>query len=199
LAGVIAGLVLAGGRASRMGGGDKCLLRVTDTKVGDTTVLDILLARLGPQAGALAMSANGDAARFARFGLPVLPDLPLHAGPLAGVAAGLAWATSLGADALLTVPGDTPFIPADLAEKLAPAPAWAMSDGAVHPLVALWPAAAPLAAWLEGGGSLRVRTFGEAIGMRTVVFSQTPDPFFNINTPDDLRVAQARVLCLPAA
>jgi len=179
-----------------MGGGDKCLL-----PLGDATVLDSLLARLAGQVGALAISANGEAARFARFGLPVLPDLARHAGPLAGVAAGLAWALSIKADALLTVPGDTPFIPLDLAERLAPAPAWAMSSGAVHPLVARWPATAAtgLAAWLEGGGSLRVRTFGEAIGMRAVLFPQTPDPFFNINTPEDLSAAQARVLCLPPA
>ncbi len=191
---MIAGLVLAGGRASRMGGGDKCLL-----PLGDVTVLDALLARLTPQVAAMAISANGDAGRFRRFGLPVLSDLAQHAGPLAGVAAGLAWAASLNATVLLTVPGDTPFIPRDLAVRLVPAPAWAESGGAVHPLVALWPAtaAAPLFAWLEGGGSLRVRTFGEAIGMRAVVFDETPEPFFNINTPDDLAEAQSRVLRLP--
>jgi molybdopterin-guanine dinucleotide biosynthesis protein A len=170
-----------------MGGGDKCLL-----SLGDTTVLDCLLARLAPQAGALAISANGDPARFALSGLPVLPDLARHAGPLAGVAAGLAWALSIGADALLTVPGDTPFVPADLAERLAPPPAWAVGGGALHPLVALWPstAATGLAAWLEGGGSLRVRTFGAAFGMRPVEFDAQDLAFFNINTPDDLAVAR---------
>jgi molybdopterin-guanine dinucleotide biosynthesis protein A len=193
---VIAGVVLAGGRASRMGGGDKCLL-----PLGNGTVLARLLTRLAPQAGALAISANGDPARFAQFGLPVLPDQPRHAGPLAGVAASLAWAASIGANTVLTVPGDTPFIPADLAERLAPAPSWAVSLGALHPLVALWPvtAATGLTAWLEGGGSLRVRAFGEAIGMRAVMFLQTPDPFFNINTPADLGAAQARVFSLPPA
>jgi molybdopterin-guanine dinucleotide biosynthesis protein A len=191
---LIVGLVLAGGRASRMGGGDKCLL-----PLGSATLLDALLDRLTPQVAAMAISANGDATRFARFRLPVLPDLAQHAGPLAGVAAGLAWATSLDASALLTVPGDTPFIAHDLAARLRPAPAWAESGGAVHPLVALWPitATAPLFAWLEGGGSLRARAFGAAIGMRAVDFGESPDPFFNVNTLADLAEAQSRVLRLP--
>ncbi len=178
-----------------MGGGDKCLLRL-----GDTTVLDVLLQRLAPQASALAISANGDQARFGSFRLPILPDLPRHAGPLAGVAAGLVWATSLGAKALLTVPGDTPFIPTDLAHRLSPAPAWAESGGAIHPLVALWPTTAtlPLTAWLEGGGNLRVRSFGAAIGMRTVAFPETPDPFFNINTRSDLAAARQLAQSMPS-
>jgi molybdopterin-guanine dinucleotide biosynthesis protein A len=192
---MIAGLVLAGGQASRLGGGDKPLL-----PLGAGTVLDLLLETLRHQVGKLAMSANGDAARFARFGLPVLPDRADHAGPLAGVAAGLAWAAATGADALLTVPGDTPFIPADLVARLAPAPAWAVSGGAIHPLVALWPAsvAVRLAHWLEGGGDLRVKSFGRAIGMRAVSFADSPDPFFNINTPGDLLAAQGRAAGLPA-
>ena len=184
---MIAGLVLAGGRARRMGGGDKVLL-----SLGDRTVLEHLLERLTPQVAHIAISANGEASRFAHLGLTVLPDAGVGQGPLAGVAAGLAWAASMGAAALLTVPGDTPFIPETLAEALAPAPAWAETGGALHPLVALWPVAAPLAAWLQGGGSLRVRDFGMSIGMRAVRFDGTPDPFLNINTPADL--AQARAL-----
>jgi molybdopterin-guanine dinucleotide biosynthesis protein A len=193
-AAVIAGLVLAGGSASRMGGGDKGLL-----PLGGARVLDVLLARLAPQVGPIAISANGDAARFDGFALPVLPDVALNAGPLAGVAAGLAWADARGTRWLLTVPGDTPFVPRDLAARLAPAPAWAHSHGALHPLVGLWPvtAAAPLAAWLAGGGSRRVRDFGATIGMRAVPFDDTPDPFFNINTRGDLSAAQSRVLLLP--
>jgi molybdopterin-guanine dinucleotide biosynthesis protein A len=191
---VIAGLVLAGGAASRMGGGDKCLL-----PLGGARVLDLLLARLAPQVDVLAISANGDAARFDAFALPVLPDIALNGGPLAGVAAGLDWADARGARWLLTVPGDTPFIPRDLAARLAPAPAWACSVGALHPLVGLWPvtAAARLAAWLATGGSRRVRDFGASIGMRAVAFADAPDPFFNINTRDDLSTARARVLRLP--
>jgi len=192
---MIAALVLAGGSASRLGGGDKTLL-----PLGAATVLHMLLARLRPQAAALAISANGDPLRFARFGLPVLPDAPGHAGPLAGVAAGMAWATERGADTLLTVPGDTPFIPMDLATRLGAAPAWAASDGAVHPLLALWPTSASgqLRAWLTDGTDLRVKNFGATLGMRAVAFADTPNPFFNINTPSDLATAQARAATLPA-
>jgi molybdenum cofactor guanylyltransferase len=192
---LIAALVLAGGQASRLGGGDKVLL-----PLGTTTLLDLLLATLHPQASLLALSANGDPTRFARFGLPVLPDAPGHAGPLAGVAAGLRWAANQGAETLLTVPGDTPFIPKNLATRLGAAPAWAVSDGAIHPLVALWPAAsaARLQAWLAHGTDRRVKSFGAALGMRAVTFEETPDPFFNINTPSDLAAAQARAATLPA-
>ncbi|HTZ71379.1 MAG TPA: molybdenum cofactor guanylyltransferase MobA [Acetobacteraceae bacterium] len=186
---MIAGIILAGGGARRMGGGDKCLL-----KLGSATILDMLLPRLAPQVCRVAISANDDPGRFAGFALPVLPDA-IGAGPLAGVAAGLAWASAIGAEALLTVPGDTPFIPPDLADRLVPAPAWAASEGAVHPLVALWPVAAAgaLDVWLAGGTNLRVRDFGQSIGMRTIDFADTPDPFFNINTPDDLREAGRRL------
>jgi molybdopterin-guanine dinucleotide biosynthesis protein A len=190
---MIVGLVLAGGQATRMGGGDKCLLAI-----GGVTVLDLLLARLAPQVSHIALSANGDPARFAQFGLPVLGDEIRQAGPLAGLAAGLAWAAAQGANALLTVPGDTPFIPAGLVRALCPAPAWAESDGALHPLVALWPSALHerLAAWLHGGGSRRVRDFGVAAGMRAVRFADG-EGFFNINTPADLAAAQVRVSALP--
>jgi molybdopterin-guanine dinucleotide biosynthesis protein A len=184
---MIAALILAGGQGTRLGGTDKPLLRIRGT-----TLLHILLARLRPQATLIALSANGDPARFAPYNLPILPDAPGHAGPLAGVAAGLAWAAAHGATALLTVPGDTPFIPQNLAARLAPAPAWATSAGAVHPLAALWPTfqAAPLAAWLTAGGDLRVKSFGATIGMRPVDVADTPVPFFNINTPADLAAAQ---------
>jgi molybdopterin-guanine dinucleotide biosynthesis protein A len=190
---MIAALILAGGGATRMGGGDKPLL-----PLAGTTVLDTLLARLTPQARQIALSANGDPFRFARFNLPVLPDPPWAQGPLAGVSAGLTWAAGIGATTLLTVPGDTPFIPADLVARLGAAPAWAESAGAVHPLVALWPVAAAetLATWLQNGFSLRVRDFGLELGMRTVNFPGDPDPFLNINTPADL--AQAEKLGKPA-
>ncbi len=184
---MIAAVVLAGGRATRMGGGDKAL-----QPLAGATVLEALLNRLTPQARRIAISANGDPARFARFNLPVLPDPPWAQGPLAGVSAGLAWAASIGATTLLTVPGDTPFIPTDLAARLGAAPAWAASAGAVHPLVALWPVAAAetLASWLQNGGSLRVRDFGLELGMRSVTFAGDPDPFLNINTPADLAQAE---------
>lgn len=181
----IAGLVLAGGRALRLGGVDKCLL-----PLGAGFVLDEVLARLRGQVAALAISANGDPARFAGFGLPVLADDMVGRGPLGGLLRGLEWAGAEGFEALLTVPGDTPFIPRDLVQRLGAAPAWALKTASLHPLVAVWPVSvrAELSAFLAGSG--RVKAFGEAIGMRAVQFEDEPDPFLNINTPDDL--ARAR-------
>ena len=140
----LAGLVLAGGRSSRLGGGDKTL-RV----LGGKTILTRVLERLSPQLGEIAISANGDPARFAPFGLPILPDdgPAGQAGPLAGLLAGLEWASSHTSSArLLTVAGDTPFLPLDLAVRLTDAVrgnsdtvAVASSDGRIHPVVAAWP------------------------------------------------------------
>src|SRR5690349_8311684 len=117
----VAALVLAGGSARRMGGGDKPLL-----ELDGRPMIERIAAALGP--GLVALSANGDPARFAAFGMPVLSDGAFAGeGPLAGLLAGLDWATSLDASALLTVPGDTPFIPRNLATLLAPPPACAAS------------------------------------------------------------------------
>ncbi len=187
-----AAVVLAGGQATRMGGGDKALLAL-----GRHTVLDELLSRLRPQVHALAVSANGDPVRFAGWALPVLPD-QAGAGPLAGVLAGLTWAAEAGAAALLTVPGDTPFIPADLVARLGEPPACAVSASGTHHPVALWPvvARAALLGFLANGG-LRVSAFAAEIGMRKVNFRDVPDPFFNINTPEDLALARARFAAIP--
>jgi molybdopterin-guanine dinucleotide biosynthesis protein A len=110
---MIAGVILAGGAATRLGGVDKPLLTL-----GDGTLLDVLLARVRPQVAALAISANGDPVRYARFGLPVLADEMLRRGPLGGVLSGLGWAARIGAEVLLSVPGDTPFVPVDLVARL---------------------------------------------------------------------------------
>ena len=169
-----------------MGGGDKPLIRLAGE-----TMLARIIAALG--AVPIAISANGDPARFATT-LPILADPIPGQGPLGGVLAGLEWAASLGAATLLTVPGDTPLIPPDLAQKLAPAPSVAESDGRVHHLVALWPvsAAAPLRSWLSKPGSRSVRAFAATLDMRRVAF--TGDPFINVNTPEDLAALEARVL-----
>ncbi|WP_323989754.1 MULTISPECIES: molybdenum cofactor guanylyltransferase [Nguyenibacter] len=186
-------VILAGGLATRMGGGDKPLLRA-----GGRSLLAHLLDRLGGAGGPLAINARGDAARFAAFGLPVLPDGPVGTGPLAGVLAAMDWAAGLGCDAVLTVPGDTPFVPRDLPAALAPAPAVAVSAGRRHHLVALWPVAARdalrarLAALPPDGprAAFGVRAFAVTIGMRDVDFSARPfDPFHNVNTPADLAEA----------
>lgn len=185
---VLAAIVLAGGRARRLGGGDKPLLTV-----GDRSMLARILAEL--DVPHCAIGANGDPARFAAFGVPVVDDGAfVGEGPLAGVLAGLDWAASIGAGALLTIPGDTPFAPAGLAAALSPAPACAASAGRTHHLVALWPVDARnrLRALLAAPGPRHVGRFAEAIGMRTVDFPMGKwDPFFNVNTAADLALARA--------
>ena len=185
----IAAVVLAGGLARRMGGGDKPLLTV-----GKRPMLASVIAAL--DVCPIAISANGDPARFAEFGLPVLGDGSFFGqGPLAGILAGLDWAAALGKTLLLTAPGDTPFLPRELAAWLAPAPCCVTSAGRRHYLVALWPVhcADALRAVLSVPGSRRVADFAERIGMRYADFaSGTRDPFDNVNTYDDLANARAR-------
>jgi molybdopterin-guanine dinucleotide biosynthesis protein A len=186
----VAALILAGGKARRMGGGDKPLL-----EVGGNTMLSRIIAVLREDVAAIAISANGDPTRFAQFGLPVLPDGQFEGeGPLAGVLAGLDWTSALGAGALLTVPGDTPFVPRGLAGALSPAPASAASNGHTHHLVALWPIGCreELRALLSAPGRRDVGQFAQVIGMRRVDFPMAKwDAFMNVNTPGDLTVARA--------
>lgn len=194
----VPGVILAGGKATRMGGGDKGLKVVAGLRL-----LDRVIARLGPQCDPLAINANGDPARFATFGLPVLPDsLPDHPGPLAGVLAGLDWAAGLGAASIVTVAADTPFFPADLVARLQAAAgpsglALAASrdeDGKLwqHPTFGLWPVALreDLRSALEGG-LRKIVLWTEHHGAGVAEFPSDPfDPFFNINTPEDIAAAE---------
>lgn len=182
-------VILAGGLATRMGGGDKGL-----RPWKEATLLDAIIALLTPQAGPLALNANGDPARFARFGLPVLPDpVPGNPGPLAGVLAAMLWARGLRQERVLTVPCDTPDLPGDLIVRLADGDAGcgamaAGADGELQPTVALWPVALAdsLAAHLTRGGR-RMRGFAAGAGLVAVPFAGTsPDPFRNINHPGEL-------------
>lgn len=156
------------------------------------TMLARILSIVAVDHMTIAISANGDPARFGTA-LPVLPDAFPNQGPLAGVLAGMEWAAGLGASAVLTVPGDTPMIPAGLAATLSPAPSVAESAGRVHHLVALWPVAAAVAlrAFLSTPGSRSVRAFADTLGMRPVRFAG--DPFVNINTPAELSAMDARL------
>jgi len=143
----------------------------------------------------IAISANGELNRFDAFGLPVLPDGPFAGeGPLAGVLAGLDWALGLGASELLTIPGDTPFVPRGLSASLAPSPACAASGDQVHHLVALWPVGARVALreLLSRPGPRHVARFADTIGMRRVDFPPAAwDSFLNVNTEVDLEAARA--------
>ncbi|WP_295047855.1 molybdenum cofactor guanylyltransferase MobA [uncultured Paracoccus sp.] len=194
----IPGIILAGGRATRMGGGDKCLL-----DLGGRPMLARIIDRLAPQCAPLALNANGDPARFAGFGLPVIADsLSDHPGPLAGILAGMDWAAGMGATRILSVAGDTPFFPSDLALRLDQAghgivlAASRVADGQViaHPTFGLWPTDMrdDLRAFLASGHR-RVRAFAAAHGAASAVWEADPDdPFFNINTPADLDRARSR-------
>lgn len=193
------GVILAGGLASRMGGGDKGLL-----PLGDSTLLDQVIDRLRPQVADLALNANGDAERFLTLGLPVIPDsVDGFAGPLAGVLAGLDWAAALGADSIVTAAADTPFFPCDLvpclqlaAEGMAHPLALAATPDpkrgkARHPTFGLWPVALreDLRAALQDGVR-KVVMWTDRHDGRIAMF---PDEvaFFNVNTPEDLIRAEA--------
>ena len=188
------GVILAGGQATRMGGGDKGLL-----PLGQGTLLSSVIDRLEPQVAGLALNANGDAARFADLGLPVLADsIEGFAGPLAGVLAGLDWAAEQGAESIVTAAADTPFFPCDLVPRLvlaadgmeAPLALAATPDGR-HPTFGLWPVVLrdDLRAALEGG-LRKVVQWTDAHGAATAMFDGGGDPFFNVNTPEDLARAQ---------
>ena len=195
MAGDAVAVILAGGEARRLGGIDKTLI-----PIGGAPILSHILDRLRAQVRLVALSANGDPARFAAFGLAVLADRQAGIGPLAGLQRGLDWAAGQGAATLLTVPGDTPFIPRDLLTALTPGPSVAVS-GRRHHLVALWPVAArsALAAHLAGlradapRRAYGVRAFADTLGMREVGFPGGPeDGFFNVNTPEDRSEAELR-------
>jgi molybdopterin-guanine dinucleotide biosynthesis protein A len=193
------GLLLAGGLARRMGGGDKPLL-----SLGGKTILDHVIARLGPQCDGLILNANGDPARFARWGLPVVADdVPGFAGPLAGILAGLDWAAEHRADvsALVSVAADTPFIPHDLVARLRSASdvagvplACAASGGWTHPVVGLWPVTIrhELRRALVEEGERKIDRFTARFGCASAEWPSAPvDPFFNVNTPEELAGAEA--------
>jgi molybdopterin-guanine dinucleotide biosynthesis protein A len=189
-----AGVILAGGLSRRMGGGDKCLL-----PFGDRPLLAHVIERLRPQVAALALNANGDATRFAPFGLDVVADDATDfAGPLAGILAAMDWAKRVhpSVTTVLTVPADTPFLPRDLAARLeaAGAPALARSGGRIHPVVGLWPVtlADGLRAALRREGIRKVEAWTGRLDPAIVDFEVgAVDPFFNINAPDDLLRAAA--------
>ena len=198
------GLVLAGGLARRMGGGDKARL-----EIGGVTILDRVLATLSGQCTGIVINANGDPKRFADTGLEVIPDnVPGFAGPLAGILAGLDWlaAQDNGVAWMLSVPGDCPFLPDDLVERLHEARrkmgagvplACARSGEWRHPVVGLWPLAlrADLRKALVDEDLRKIEVWTARHGIAIADWPAEPvDPFFNVNTPEDAARAAAIAL-----
>jgi len=195
----IVGLLLAGGQSRRMGGGDKAL-----RLLAGRTLLDHVIDRVGPQVSALALNANGDPARFARFGLPVVPDsIADFVGPLAGILAGLDWTAANRPDCpmIVSVATDAPFLPADLVARLREGReeagadlACAASGGQPHPVIGLWPVRLreELRQAVASEGIRKVDVWTARYRLATVDFPVSPiDPFFNANRPDDLDRAAA--------
>lgn len=187
-------VILAGGLSTRMGGGNKAL-----RMLAGETLLARVIARIGPQCGALAINANSDPEQFAAYGLPVIADgFVGFAGPLAGVLAGMDWAAAAGAESVVSVSVDTPFLPEDLVHRLreargrsglaiaaSPDESGRLRD---HPTCGLWPVAlaGALRAALESGLH-RIGQFAAAYDPGRAVFDSRPvDPFLNLNTPEDL-------------
>jgi molybdopterin-guanine dinucleotide biosynthesis protein A len=184
-----------------MGAGDKATMLV-----GGRAMLAIVAERMGSQVGALAVSANGNLDPLLLPGVPILPDGALaFEGPLAGLLAGMSWARRAVPSAtwIATSPTDAPFLPLDLVGRLLAASSdvqttrLAASRGRIHPVFGLWPLdlASALADWLAAGSSRRVRDWVAAIPHVVVDFDRAgePDPFFNVNTPDDLEAARSRI------
>ncbi len=199
----VAGVVLAGGLSRRMGGGDKAL-----RELGGKSLLQHAIERLSAQAAPLAINANGDASRFAAFGLPVVADATDDfAGPLAGILAGLRWAAQAAPHArfIVTAACDTPFFPSDLVEQFLaaaggayPVIVLAKSGGQVHPVFGLWPIA--LAGDLAEAlalGTHKVQAWARQHPHTIVEFpipcagGKPADPFFNANTQEQLAEAEA--------
>ena len=194
----VIGLVLAGGQSRRMGGGDKPL-----RLLAGRPLLAHIVERVAPQVRRLALNANGDPARFAAFGLPVVADAVAgFAGPLAGVLTGLDWAAAEAPDCpwVASVPGDAPFLPPDLVARLLTAIdsegadlACAASAGQSHPVVGLWPVRLrhELRRALVDEDIRKVDRWTARYRLATVAFPAEPvDPFFNANRPEDLVEAE---------
>jgi len=192
--GAIAALILAGGQARRMGGGDKPLITIDGLSLLERTI-----ARLRPQAAPLVLNANGDPARFQAFGLPVVADvIEGYGGPLVGILTGLEWLASHALDVewMVSAAADTPIFPLDLVERLAAARATQGADLAMactgsrtHPVFALWPVrlAAELRHAVAEEGMRKIEAWTERYRVALVDWPDTPDdPFFNVNTPEDV-------------
>jgi len=192
----VLGVLLAGGQARRMGGGDKCL-----RPLGGRTILDHVIERARPQVAQLVLNANGDPTRFAGFSLPVAADvIEGFAGPLAGVLTGMEWARAHQPQCawIATFATDTPFVPHDLVARLRAAVegadlACARSNGRANPVFGLWPVrlAADLRRAMIDEQIRKVDVWTARYRLAEVDFPVQPfDPFFNTNRPEDLAEAE---------
>lgn len=186
-------VILAGGQARRMGGGDKARLML-----GDQSLIQHVVDRITPQVASVVLNANGDLSRFDDLGLPVVADsIADFPGPLAGILAGMDWAAQQGYEWLISVAADTPSLPCDLAERLAerdtPVVLAATPDSEGNrlpqPTFGRWQVALrhDLRAALNDGVR-KIRQWTQVQGESLVLFG--PDDFFNINTPEDLAWAE---------
>jgi molybdopterin-guanine dinucleotide biosynthesis protein A len=196
------GVLLAGGRARRMGGGDKAL-----REIGGQTILQRVIGRIAPQCDGVILNANGDPSRFVNFGLPIVKDdIEEFAGPLAGVLAALDWASVNRPNIawVLSVPTDTPFLPHDLAARLQQGQiaegaqlASAASGGRMHPVIGLWSVALrdELRDALVKEELRKVSDWISRYRTATATWAIEPyDPFFNINTLEDADIAERLAL-----
>ncbi len=194
----VAGVLLAGGRATRMGGGDKSL-----HSLAGRPILAHVIERVRPQVSVLLLNANGDPARFQGFGLPVEGDvIEDFAGPLAGILTGLEWAGAHapGCRWVASFPTDAPFLPEDLVRRMVAAVGaedahigCAASGGRTHPVVALWPVglAGDLRRAMTEDGVRKIDRWTARYRVAYVEYAAEPvDPFFNVNRPGDLERAE---------
>jgi molybdenum cofactor guanylyltransferase len=192
------GVLLAGGLARRMGGGDKPM-----RQIAGRSILERVIARLKPQCDGLILNANGDPARFASFGLPVVPDgVADFPGPLAGILAALDWAATNRPEIafVLSAAADCPFLPRDLVARLHAARiaenaqlAVAASDGQTHPVIGLWSVALreELRHALVVEDIRKIDRWTARYPLATVEWPVNElDPFFNANTVDDIAAAE---------
>ena len=202
----IPGIILAGGLSRRMGGGDKGLLML-----GKTTIIERVIDKISPQVGSLAININGDSSRFPDYKLPIIPDsIKGYLGPLSGILAGMEWAFKNGNRYIATVAADTPFLPDDLIKRLhamvksknlnigiAASRFLRRDDVFIHPTFGIWEVA--LKDDLRdalANDTRKIMFWAKKFKLDYYYFETSDklsDPFFNINTPDDLEEAKYRL------
>ncbi len=198
--GAIPAVILAGGRSTRMGGGDKALLQL-----GDRSLVEHVIGALTPQVGDILINTNSEPALFAHLGLPVLGDTVTgFQGPLAGILTGMLWAQRLDPSVshVVVVPADVPFLPANLVARLLWAlhagnreVAIALHAGRIQPTIGIWSIglSGRLARDLRMTGTRKVQQWLDQLCFAEVEFPTTDDgDFLNINRPEDLSMARTR-------